>query len=1453
MRPTVLLAVFTILLVTSSAAEPVEGPLNAAGILSMASVSAEAPANPEILAPQPVPVGKGAIGDTPEFTHQTWGRAVVAGYTADGIVYGPTFAKAGMSVVDIDGDQDNDFVFRPDLNSPPQLIRNLGTSGSYVPGGRKDLDLPDPEGGTLTPFMDFKDLTGDDRPDVVGAVSSSSLNEVALVWYRNTGSATAPAFTVGGEVYRTSVTTTPNVYPAITDYNDDGLQDIVFVEYFYQGGSNHGVFVMYNSGTGSSPSWDAPVEIPDLSRLLPAPVSLKNMKSRDRKKWAQIKRDPLFKGTTSGFLTGISDIEFVDWWNDNPEEATRDFMFYDILEGVQLVENLGTNAAPDWESFVDPLVGFKTSGSFFYFGTFAVRRNPNLVNAEWLDDWYIADYGHFYNLRYYYADEGVAGGYELLSVGTYDLNTGQGPASFWDWDGDGDKDLFRSDEDGFGGTILWVLENVGTPYAPVWGGFTAFDGFSLDYLPTDNGNPSNWFRQALHTFADLDGDGQEDFLVQQEDGQIGWYSAYNGGGRPVIEPMNATYPSFDFSGINFNGYTNIQARGIAVANFNNNLAGSQQILTVFNSDRGAKFISYPYVQGEFSIPPGDNFYANIADLSDGILLDEFGDPLGIYLIESIATADLNLDGLPDLVVTLSPQENFADTEQHLYINTRFGDNNQFFTFVYTGLLSEPAEVDSDSGRMVSFTDIDSDGDDDMFISHQETPFNVSSSSDLSHYMRFYRNDEQTGLDYWRTRVVSGQSWSLRWNGVLPDYDFVFNGSGGFISGPGTYEAGNASQVVDIIESQDLDRNIRVFIDVLPEVSASESKAILVLGSDPADPLFDTFAELTEFAYYTLRVTGLPPEAIRLYATGQVDIDDNGSNDVNGPPTLAAMEDSITNWAQGTDRLLVYLIDHGQRDRFRVSESEYLEAPVYASWLNQIPGTLVTTVIDTCEAGTFIDDLALSKDALKRGVERLTITSSNGGPIEGIALFDQRTLISFSLSFWREIFNGRTYGEAFELATIQIEAVNPLQKPQIDADADGIANESNDTVQAKNIRPGADFEVAGSSVFIGDIAPNQAANSNSVELWLGDVVTDFPIDEAGALVVPPNFQRQSVDSDDEQPITGLDYVPFDFDEATGRWGATYSDLTEGGLYRVQYFVSALGQYYVSPRIGFVDRIGIPDAWESDDTFDTAQWLPVNSVQGHNFHQANDEDWVRFSAPAGLAATLALIAPGLNNRPVMELYRKSDLDANPNAAPIREGTARTRGWQIVVEHTFAANEEFFLRIRNLDGSQFGEGTSYLVMVAVGTGAIIPTSLVVDVRDFDSGAPLSGAEVKFNDGPGTLTTEEGLAFFIVPEYGSYTLDISRSGYEDSNGMISVNNTAESVKLKLVKKDVGEGEGEGEGESESEGEGPPPQCGSGIGSAEGQSGAFGDFLTLFASGGLLFWATRRVGNSYSITGNSL
>lgn len=1342
----------------------------------------------------------------PKFSHQSWGRTT----RGDGFVFGQTRGTFGVAVADIDRDQDYDFVFRPDYFFPPQVIRNLGTSGAFVPGGLKSIDASDPDEGVISPFMEIDDVNYDGLPDLVAVVWIFSDSMGRLVLFLNEGALTQPKFVPDVVLYESTQVPLPILAPKLVDFDNDGLIDIVFVEPQFNTNNGHRIFLIRNTGSRTAPNWETPIDVPELSALMPPLAGSKALKSLKPSSPAlegtmgQKLRSAQLKG---GLVERVSDIEMADWDVD----GDLDFMFYDATEGIHWIENLGTRANPEWDSQVtsqgDPLFDQSLEDLEFEYGSFALRTNPNLVGADWLDDWFISADALLTTSRYFLSQRR----YRVIDRTVMAYFAGQGPTSFWDYDGDGDLDMFRGGVGGVELSTLLLFFNEGTPYSPVWGDFVPIDAVVMG-----EGTAANAFRQDAHTFADFDNDGFMEFFVQGQDGRVNLYFAdppAPGETIPIFEMNNP-----DFGQIVLSGHTGVIPGGIAFGNFDGNSAGKLQMIAAYQSEQGGRLVYYD---------PAFDFFADISD----VLLLEDETVLSPNLIEDLAAGDLDLDGRPDLIVTISYDFDYFETDYLVYRNTPDGEGGYYFDLV--GRLDDVYETDSFSGRFADLADVDSDGDLDLFVAHQYVRLNDPNlGTNRSRYLRFYRNDNDPALDFFRFRVVSGQSWDFFWNGERPNYRFVSNVSGGSISPPNHYTAGPVSRVVDVIETTDLDRNVRTFVEVLPPLGIDESKAVIVVGGDPDDGLYDTFLGLAGFAYWVLRLQGLPRQSIRAFADASGDIDGDGADDIFGLPTINALQTAITDWAADADRLLIYFIDHGQRDRYRVNATQYLDAATLGQWLDSIQagggGPQVTTVIDTCESGTFLDDLALSKDLKQGGARRITITSANGGPTEGIALFDRSTFISFSLSFWRDIYNGRTYGEAFRQAKISIEAINPLQRPQIDDDGDGIGNEANDGLLASVARPGSDFAVPGTSVFIGEVTPSRAIAQNSLTLYLADVVSDFPIEEAGALIVPPNFQRPSAENDDEQPISNLEWVPFTFNTSQDRWEANFSGFTSGGLYRVQFYVRALGQYFASPRVSFIDRVNVPDAWETDNTFNAARWIPINSVQGHNFHVANDQDWVRFISITGQTATIAVVAPGPNNQPVLELYRAADLEANPGAAPVRQMTSPERGQELILEHTFTTTEKFFIRVRNADGSRFGEGTSYFLIVAVGTGGIVPTTLIVTVVDRGSNSPLPDAQVEFDNSVVTATTSDGVAQFIVPAYGPYRVKANKSGFSQYNSMITVNNTIESVRVAL-----GGAEGEGEGE------GPRP-CGGTVG-PDGQSvSRLADGLIAVAMG-LALWAGHR------------
>ena len=1331
-------------------------------------------------------VGAGKDGDVLAFQHEIWGQT----YYGNGYVYGPTAWRSSMAVVDIDGDGDNDFAFRANYHVPPQAMRNLGTSGTFYPGGLKDLNVSDPvqDQVYLDVIMDFEDVTRDGRPDLVAVANRfDAPYETYIVWYRNEGPSPGdprdePQFVFMGYVYTSSQNSLPELSLNLADIDDDGLVDLFFVEPFLAAPPYpHRVFFMKNVGTPQMPSWANPQEVTALSALMPPGIEV-TTKAGQRPDAGLRMPDPLrqhrvaAKGTRLDVR--VSDIELCDWDVD----GLRDFLFYDALQGIDWVRNTGASTEPAWDDELNvtlrapwrhtDLEAYGIPADSYIemdkvYGTFAVRTNPEagLPGTKWLDDCYINMEGWLITRRYF---KGANEGYRLTQENCLEYPTGQGPPALWDCDGDGDLDLFRSGVGADEASMLMLFENVGTPYAPAWGPYMTVPDTYIH-----KGTEANHYRQDMYAFADADGDGSTEFFIQRQDGTVSHYAA-TGGLPPTLVLVEENMADVVMAGV-----TGVQPRGLAVADFNHSEDGYLELMVAYASDDGGRLI---YVSQALGSGGGVLTWDTPVDMST-YLLDESDNVLSPNRIESLGAGDLDLDGRVDLIVTLADCEGLSDDDvyyhcsHHFYRNT-YNAGADTFSFEYTGRIDAPVDSDGTGNRMIALADIDADSDVDLFIGHQVYYPEVLPRR---HHLRFYRNACETGLAFWRTRIVADNSWQLFVEGANPRLSYVANASGGWLGIHGWYTAGPTSRVVDIIETIDLDPNYRVFVDVLPEVGVDESKAIVVAGGETSDSLYPTFQELAGDVYWVLRNQGLPKINIRLLAELPIDVDQDGTQDNYGPPWKSMLQDSILEWAAGADRLVVVLMDHGQRDRFRLGASSYLEADEYGGWLNQVQaggGPEVTTIIDMCEAGSFVDDLALDLKARKSGARRITITSSGIGPLDGVAMFDRHG-ISFSAAFWHEIYQGGTYGAAFEMAKLVMNAVNPLQMPQINDDGNGQPNQASDGLVANEARPGADFEVVSGGVFIGRVAEFLAVTSNQATLWLADVVTDFPVEAAGALIVPPNFQRPALQGDDEQPVTGLDWVDFAYSETLDRWEAQYDGFTEGGLFRIQYHVKAGARYHASPRIGSVDRIGIPDAWENDNTAGTAQWLPINSVQGHNFHVANDEDWVRFTSPSGKPGTIAVVSPGPNCQPVVQLYRAADLDVNPEAAPIIERTAPRVGKEVVFdEYLFTTSEQYCLRVANADMAVYGPGTSYMLIVAVDTaGEFMPTTLIVTVLEVGKSAPIAGASVVFNNAVTGQTTGNGVVHFVCPSYGNYPVQASKTGYTGASQTVTVNNLVEQA----------------------------------------------------------------------------
>lgn len=121
----------------------------------------------------------------------------------------------------------------------------------------------------------------------------------------------------------------------------------------------------------------------------------------------------------------------------------------------------------------------------------------------------------------------------------------------------------------------------------------------------------------------------------------------------------------------------------------------------------------------------------------------------------------------------------------------------------------------------------------------------------------------------------------------------------------------------------------------------------------------------------------------------------------------------------------------------------------------------------------------------------------------------------------------------------------------------------------------------------------------------------------------------------------------------------------------------------------------DAYECDDTFHQANFIGLEEVQYHNFHDAGDTDWVIFYGKKDEPYTIEIREPGENCNPTIELHVISadgQLELLSSVTGRLPGLMQTLNWGNADDWEDVEEGLFFAKITNTDASVFGQGTGY-----------------------------------------------------------------------------------------------------------------------------------------------------------------
>jgi parallel beta-helix repeat protein len=310
-----------------------------------------------------------------------------------------------------------------------------------------------------------------------------------------------------------------------------------------------------------------------------------------------------------------------------------------------------------------------------------------------------------------------------------------------------------------------------------------------------------------------------------------------------------------------------------------------------------------------------------------------------------------------------------------------------------------------------------------------------------------------------------------------------------------------------------------------------------------------------------------------------------TNELNGRiDDINPSEQSVTNYLMSLYQdgppylvdektpFIIYMVDHGGKNLFKINKKEFLSADVLnhsLDLLQQKTNCEIQIIMDACYAGSFIDDLS-HENSQKRII--MTATGENAP-----AYYDQGGRESFSSHLFNYLIQGFSLGDCYSHAREKLWEKAYLYKNQIP--------QINDINIATKTYLGGTFIMGNYMPEFVNRTPNQILLDRTLTINATVVDIEDEVCTVWASILPPNHHVPSFDdfSSPQWQLETINLTPKPDHENV--YEATYNCFYQKGVYIVNiYAQDSAGNVSSEELLVTVKKNQLPPGWGHMDDND-----------------------------------------------------------------------------------------------------------------------------------------------------------------------------------------------------------------------------------------------------------------------------